>query len=246
MKRIVIFGATSAIAQALARGYAAEHARFFLIGRNAERVASVEADLAVRGAQAGATATADLTDMQGHAALIDQAKTELGAIDLVVVAHGTLADQTACTQDADLALREIAGNFLSHASILTHAANVLEAQGHGTIVVVGSVAGDRGRRVNYVYGSAKAGLGVFVEGLRHRLATRGVTVVLVKPGTIDTPMTAAFPKNGPLWSTPQRVAADIRAGIARGSAVVYTPWYWRWIMRLIRALPDAIFKRMSI
>lgn len=246
MTRIVIFGATSAIAQALARRYADEGAQFFLVGRNPERLAAVEADLGVRGAKPVATAVADLADAGAHAALVKRAHAALGAIDLVVVAHGTLPDQTACIQDADLALREIAGNFLSHASILTHVANVLEAQGHGTLVVLGSVAGDRGRRANYVYGSAKAGLGTFVEGLRHRLAARGVTVVLVKPGTVDTPMTAEFPKTGPLWSTPQRVADDIRAGIERGSAVVYTPWYWRWIMRTIRALPDAIFKRLSI
>ena len=218
--RIVIFGASSAIAQALARDYAAEGARFFLIGRNSERIAAVKADLGVRGAKAVATATADLADTQGHGALIEEARAALGAIDLVVVAHGTLSDQAAGTRDVDLALKELTANFLSHASILTHVANVLDTQGHGTIVVLGSVAGDRGRRANYVYGSAKAGLGVFTEGLRHRLAMRGVTVILVKPGPIDTPMTAAFPKKGPLWSTPQRVASDIRAGIARGSAVV--------------------------
>jgi decaprenylphospho-beta-D-erythro-pentofuranosid-2-ulose 2-reductase len=244
--RVVIFGATSAIAQALARRYAAESATFFLIGRNPERLAAVAADLGVRGAKAVESATADLADMQAHAALVARATTALGAVDLVVVAHGTLGDQTACVRDADLAVREITGNFLSHASILTHVANVLDAQGHGTLVVMGSVAGDRGRRANYVYGSAKAGLGAFVEGLRHRLAARGVTVVLVKPGTVDTPMTAAFPKGGWMWSTPERVADDIRAGIERGSAIVYTPWYWRWIMRIIRSLPESIFKRLSV
>lgn len=246
MTRVVIFGATSAIAQALARLYATEGAEFFLVGRNRERLAAVAADLGVRGAKAVATAAEDLANTRTHAALVDRARAALGTIDLVVVAHGTLADQAACIEDADLALREITGNFLSHASILTHVANVVEAQGTGTLVVLGSVAGDRGRRTNYVYGSAKAGLGAFVEGLRHRLAPRGVTVVLVKPGFVDTPMTASLRKGGPLWSTPQRVADDIRAGIERGSAVVYTPWFWRWIMRIIRALPDAIFKRLSI
>jgi short-subunit dehydrogenase len=192
-----------------------------------------------------ATATADLSDAVGHAKLFERARAMDGPIDLIVVAHGTLADQEACVRDAELTLREINGNFVSHASLLTHAANMLEAQGRGMLVVLGSVAGDRGRRSNYVYGSAKAGLNVFTEGLRHRLAARGVTVVLVKPGPVNTPMTANMRK-GLLWSTPQRVAADIRAGIARGSAVVYTPWYWRWIMRTIRALPDSIFKRLSI
>ena len=246
MTRVVVLGATSAIAQALARRYATKGAEFFLVGRNPERLAAVAADLGVRGAKDVTSATADLADPGTHAALLDRAQAVLGALDLVIVAHGTLADQAACIRDADLALREIAGNFLGHAAILTRVANVLEAQGHGALVVIGSVAGDRGRRSNYVYGSAKAGLGVFVEGLRHRLASRGVTVVLVKPGPVDTPMTADLPKGGLLWSTPQRVADDILAGIDRGSAVVYTPWFWRWIMRVIRALPDAIFKRLSI
>ena len=124
-------------------------------------------------------------------------------------------------------------------------ANALEAQRRGTLAVIGSVAGDRGRRANYVYGSAKAGLGVFTQGLRHRLGSRGVSVVLVKPGLVDSPMTAGFAK-GPLWAPPAQVARDMRRGIERGDAVVYTPWFWRWIMLAIRAMPDAIFKRLSI
>jgi len=241
---MAVFGATSAIAQAVARRYAAEGAEFFLVGRKPERLEAVAADLRVRGAQSVATAAADLSDVHLHAQLVDQARAA-GEIDVVIVAHGTLADQEACIRDAELTLREIHNNFVSHASLLTHAANALEAQGRGALVVLGSVAGDRGRRANYVYGSAKAGLGVFAEGLRHRLALRGVTVVLVKPGPVDTPMTGHM-RRGSLWSTPERVAGDIRIGIARGSAVVYTPWHWRWIMRVIRALPDAVFKRLSV
>jgi short-subunit dehydrogenase len=244
MTRMVVFGATSAIAQALARRYAAEGGDFFLVGRNQERLDAVAADLRVRGARSVATATADLSDVALHANLVEAA-IKTGAVDIVVVAHGTLADQEACTGDADLALREIHNNFVSQASLLTHAANALEAQGRGALVVLGSVAGDRGRRSNYVYGSAKAGLAAFTEGLRHRLASRGVSVVLVKPGPVDTPMTSHL-RRGLLWSTPERVADDIRAGIARGRAIVYTPWYWRWIMRVIRELPDAVFKRLSI
>ena len=244
MSHVVIYGATSAIAQALARSYAAEGASFFLVGRNGDRLDAVAADLRVRGAASVATAVADLSDTGAHVALVAQAMQT--AVDIAVVAHGTLPDQAACTRDAGLALAGIHNNFVGQASLLTHLANALEAQGSGTLAVIGSVAGDRGRRTNSVYGSAKAGLAAFTEGLRHRLGPRGVNVLLVKPGLVDSPMTADMPKHGMLWSTPERVARDIRAGIARGSAVVYTPWFWRWIMRVIRSLPDALFRRLSI
>lgn len=246
MTHVVVFGATSAIAQAVLRLYAREGAQFFLVGRNPERLQAVAADLVVRGAHGVATRIADLADCALHASLVEQARAALGSIDLVLLAHGTLSKQDACVGNADLALREISGNFLSPASILTHVANVLETQGHGTIAVIGSVAGDRGRRSNYVYGSAKAGLGVFVEGLRQRMAPSGVTVILIKPGFVDTPMTAALPRAGPLWVRPDRVARDIRRGIQNGAAVVYTPWFWRGIMCIIRALPEAVFKRLPI
>jgi short-subunit dehydrogenase len=244
VKRVAVFGATSAIAQALARLYAAEGASFFLVGRNADRLDAVAADLRVRGAASVATSVADLSDTRSHAVLVAQAVET--PIDVAVVAHGTLPDQEACTRDADLALAEIHGNFVGHASLLTHLANALEAQGRGSLAVIGSVAGDRGRRTNYVYGSAKAGLAAFTEGLRHRLGPRGVNVLLVKPGLVDSPMTAHMPKQGVLWSTPERVARDVRTGIERGRAVVYAPWYWRGIMYVIRSMPDALFRRLSI
>ena len=244
MMRVAIYGATSAIAQAVAREYAGEGATFFLAARNAERLESVATDLRVRGAAAVVTAVADLAHMPAHAALVAQAHAA-GPVDVVVVAHGTLPEQAAAVVDATLAVRALQENFVAQAGLLTHLGNALEVQGHGTLAVIGSVAGDRGRRANYVYGSAKAGLGVFTQGLRHRLALKGVTVVLVKPGLVDTPMTADFAK-GLLWATPGRVACDIRRGIESGAAVVYTPWYWRWIMLVIKAMPDALFKRMSI
>ena len=155
MKRIAVFGATSAIAQALARLYAAEGASFFLVGRNAERLDAVAADLRVRGAASVVTCVADLSDTRMHAALVAQAMD--APVDVAVVAHGTLPDQAECTRDADLALAEIHGNFVGHASLLTHLANALETQARGSLAVIGSVAGDRGRRTNSVYGSAKAG-----------------------------------------------------------------------------------------
>lgn len=246
MKRIVIFGATSAIAHAVARLFAAEQASFFLVARNADRLDGVAQDLTVRGAARVETAVADLTDTSRHAALVEQARSTLDGIDAALVAHGTLGDQKKGEGDAADALREINANFLSQVSILTHLGTVMEAQNRGAIAVIGSVAGDRGRQSNYIYGSAKGGLGVFVQGLRHRLGRSGVSVTLVKPGFVDTPMTAGIPKGGPLWATPERVARDIRAAFNKGPAVLYTPGFWRWIMLVIRLVPDAVFRRTRL
>jgi len=243
---ILVFGATSAIAQAFARLYAPAGGRFFLVARNAERLVTIAADLRARGAEQVESATADLADLTLHAGLIAQAKSALGPIDRVLIAHGTLSHQQTCETGAESMIREIRINFLSAASLLTTLANVMQAQRSGSIAVIGSVAGDRGRQSNYVYGSAKAGLGAFVEGLRHRLTRHGVNVTLVKPGFVDTPMTAALPKGGPLWASPEKVAKDIKKAMEGGTAVLYTPWFWRWIMMIIRSVPDAIFRRTRL
>ena len=244
MRRVVIFGATSAIAQATARLFAAEGARLFLVGRNAERLEAVAADLRTRGAQHVGTAVADLAVVDGHPALVAQAHQALDGLDAILIAHGTLGNQQDSQQDAGTMLRELNTNFLSPAS-LVHA--VLPVMARGTIAVIGSVAGDRGRQSNYVYGAAKGGLRVFAQGVRHRLAASGVDLVLVQPGFVDTPMTAGVPKGGPLWATPDRVARDIHRAMGRGRpAILYTPWFWRWIMLVIRLVPDALFRRTKL
>jgi decaprenylphospho-beta-D-erythro-pentofuranosid-2-ulose 2-reductase len=243
---VVIFGATSAIAQAVARLYAPDGARFFLIARNEERLETVAADLRARGASQVATASADLADAAEHAHLIARAQSMLGTFDRVLIAHGTLSNQTACESSVDALMREMGVNFLSAASLLTLVANVMEMQRKGSIAVIGSVAGDRGRQSNYVYGSAKAGLAAFTQGLRHRMTRHGVNVTLVKPGFVDTPMTAGLAKGGPLWAHPEKVARDIKSAMERGDAVLYTPWFWRWIMMIIRSVPDRIFRRTRL
>jgi decaprenylphospho-beta-D-erythro-pentofuranosid-2-ulose 2-reductase len=246
MKRIAIFGATSAIAQALSRRYAGDGAQFVLLGRNAARLEAVAADLRVRGALRVDIEVVDLDDVDAHEAAVARCVATLAGLDLCVVAYGSLSDQAASIANPWKTSAELHVNFVSAAALLTQIANILEAQGSGAIVVLGSVAGDRGRRTNYVYGSAKAGLNAFTEGLRHRLRGRGVDVLLVKPGFVDTPMTAGIEKQGPLWATPERVARDIQRALEKGAPVVYTPWFWRPIMLVIRALPDAIFQRLSI
>lgn len=244
MRRVVIFGATSAIAQATARLFAAEGARLFLVARNPERLEAVAADLRTRGAALVVTAIANLDALDGHAALVEQGRAALDGIEAVLIAYGTLGNQQDCQQDRVAMLQELTTNFLSPASLLHAVAPVMA---HGTIAVIGSVAGDRGRQSNYVYGAAKGGLRVFTQGLRHRLAGRGVDVVLVQPGFVDTPMTADITKKGPLWAKPDRVARDIHRAMARGKpAILYTPWFWRWIMLIIRMVPDAIFRRTKL
>ncbi len=248
MTRIVIFGATSAIAEACARRWAADGADLFLIARNPTALEAVVADLAVRKTPEArlASATADLADFDRHGPLLDEAEAALGGLDVVFLAHGSLPDQKACETSVEKTLAEIRLNGLSVVSIATLAAERLEAKGSGTIAVIGSVAGDRGRRSNYVYGAAKGLVDRFLEGLRNRLARKGVAVVTIKPGFVDTPMTTHIEKKGALWARPDDVAKSIVKAVARGADVVYVPGFWRLIMLIIRHIPEKIFKRLSL
>ena len=245
MTRLMIVGATSAIAQAVARLYAAEGAALFLLARDGEKLAVVTADLEARGAERVAGLAMDVLDYDRHARLAEEAEAALGGLDAVLVAHGTLPDQAACERDWDLARRELEVNAVSVLSLLTHLANHFESRGRGTLAVISSVAGDRGRRSNYLYGTAKGAVSLFLQGLRNRLQGAGVRVITIKPGFVDTPMTASFAK-GALWATPERVAQDIRRAMERGTEVVYTPFFWRYIMWIIRMIPEPLFKRLSL
>ena len=225
MQRILILGATSAIAEAVARRYAAAGARFFLVARSAERLDAVASDLRARGAETVDQAVADLGPVAGHAALLDRAWIALGGVDIALLAYGVLPDQELCERSWPVAADALQVDFISPGALLHELANRLEPAGAGVICVIASVAGDRGRQSNYVYAAAKAGLAVFAQGLRHRLASRGVAVVVVKPGLVDTPMTAHLAK-GPLYAGPARIARALERGITRRSAVVYVPWWW--------------------
>lgn len=244
--RVVIFGATSAVAQALGRRLAAAGARLFLVARHPERLEAVAADLALRGARVAGTALADLDELPGHAGLLDRAWQALGGVDLVVIAQGVLPDQAACERDPSLAARAIHANLTAPALLAQAAAlRLAAAGGGGTVAAISSVAGDRGRQSNYVYGAAKGGLSTFLSGLRNRVFRDGVGVVTVKPGFIDSPMTARLPKNA-LYASPDAVAGVILGAVTRGRDVVYAPAFWRLVMLVIRHLPEAIFKRMRL
>ena len=245
MRHILIVGATSAIAEATARQFAKDGDRLYLAARNQERLAAMAVDLQTRGATQVGSMVLDANDTTKHADLIRQAETTMGGLDTLLVAHGTLSDQKACQASFDETLKELQTNCLSVISLLTRVANLFEEQKHGTIVVISSVAGDRGRQSNYVYGTAKAAVSIFLPGLRNRLYRSGVTVITIKPGFVDTPMTASFRK-GILWASPAQIGDGIYRTIQGKRNVVYLPWFWKYIMVVIRLMPENFFKRMKL
>ncbi len=248
LNRIAVFGATSAIASACARVFVAQGRHLFLVGRDPNKLEALVQDLRCRATQGQviAAAQADLCDLSRHDALLGQAEEALGGLDAILVAHGTLSDQAACERSVALMAQEVHTNALSVASLLTLAANRFEAKGRGTIAAISSVAGDRGRKSNYVYGASKGFVTLFLQGLRNRLHAKGVRVVTLKPGFVDTPMTARFEKKGLLWASPERVARGIVRAMDRGADEVYLPWFWRPIMWVIRHIPERLFKRLSL
>ncbi len=245
MSKTLIIGATSAIAQATARLFAEAGDALFLTARNHDRLEAVAGDLRVRGAVSVNTAVMDVLEYVRHLAVINTAITTMRGLDLVLIAHGTLPDQEACEESFDTMRKEFEVNALSTMSLLTHLAKHFETQGRGTIAVISSVAGERGRRSNYVYGTAKGALSLFLQGLRNRLHGAGVQVLTIKPGFVDTPMTKDF-KKGLLWASPEQIGRDIFKAVQRRRMILYTPWYWQGIMWVIRLLPERLFVRLHL
>ncbi|CAK0767261.1 decaprenylphospho-beta-D-erythro-pentofuranosid-2-ulose 2-reductase [Gammaproteobacteria bacterium] len=243
MKRILIIGATSAIAEATARYWANAGHRIYLMARNEERLRVIATDLKIRGATVVDMNLLDANDFEHHTMVIDAAIKIMDGIDIVLIAHGTLGDQKSCEQDFASALRELNTNAISVISLLTHLTNYFEIKKQGTIAVISSVAGDRGRQSNYVYGTAKGAVTIFLQGLRQRLHKSGVNVLTVKPGFVDTPMTKNF-KKGLLWASPEEIAQQIATAIEKKKNVVYTPKFWWLIMTIIKAIPESLFKNL--
>ena len=246
MQKILIIGATSAIAEATARIYAARGDALFLVARNGEHLRAVVSDLNVRGAAQSDNALLDVADFDAHEAVLERALRDLGGIDIALIAHGTLGDQQQCQHSGEILRQEFATNVLGTLSLLTSLANHFERQRHGTLAVISSVAGDRGRQSNYVYGAAKAAVSTFLSGLRQRLAKANVNVLTIKPGFIDTPMTASIPNKGALWAQPDRIARGIVCAIDRRRSVIYLPWFWRWIMLAVRTTPRSLLHRTRL
>lgn len=245
MKNILIIGATSAIASETARCFAREGATLVICGRNLEKLERLAADLKVRGASAVHCIQFDALESSSYESLVRDAIEKCGELDAALIAHGSLPDQKQCEESSDLTLEALAANFLSPVLLLTALGVYFETRRQGNITVIASVAGDRGRQSNYVYGSAKGGLDIFLEGLRNRLFHFGVSVTTIKPGFVDTPMTAHI-KKGPLFASPNKVGARIHKAMKRGEEVVYTPWFWWPIMTVIRNIPERVFKRLRM
>jgi decaprenylphospho-beta-D-erythro-pentofuranosid-2-ulose 2-reductase len=245
VKKTLIIGATSAIAEEWARLAAARGDALFLVARSEAKLKTIIADLQIRGAHTIGYTLADLSDCSSAEEIISAALDFLGSIDVVLIAHGSLSLQEQCQQDYQAAERELRVNFLSVVALLTPLANIFERQGHGSIAVISSVAGDRGRQSNYVYGTAKAAVSAFLEGLRNRLHPAGVQVLTIKPGFVDTPMTAHLEK-GALFASPAKVAQGIDRALRRRRNVVYLPWFWHPIMCILRHVPECIFKRLKL
>ena len=233
------------MAVAVARRYAAEGAMLALAARRDDELDILSADLRLRGAAKVAPFRLDLSAAEPADALAAMAEA-LAGVDVVLIAYGVLGDQGRAETDLNLAAQQLQTNFTSAALWALAAANILETQGHGVLIVIGSVAGDRGRRSNYLYGAAKAGLAALIQGIAHRLASSGARAVLVKPGFVDTPMTAHLPKRGLLWTKPEAIARVIRRAADAGGPVVYAPWFWRIILLALRITPSRLLHRTRL
>jgi short-subunit dehydrogenase len=244
-RNIWVFGGTSAIAQAYARLAATRGAKLLLVGRNGDHLNANNADLIARGGKA-AIEVLDLAGQVDREAVLGGFIERHGFPDEVLIAYGILGEQERALTDLALAADIINVNFVSVALWLLAISTRCDPARPLTIVVIGSVAGDRGRASNFIYGSAKGGLDRFLEGMQHAHAGTSLHIVRVKPGFVDTPMTAAIKKGGPLWAKPDRIATDIQRAVDRHAAVVYTPWFWRLIMLIIRLMPRFVFNRLKI
>lgn len=241
--KVLIVGASSSIAEETARLYAARGARLFLAGRDLGRIDAIADDLRLRGAADVHCHAIDVTDVAAHAPMLDAAWQAMAGVDVVLVAYGTLPDQAACAGSVEMSMREFTTNAGSTIALCVALAQRLQAP--ATLAVISSVAGDRGRASNYLYGSAKSAVTAFTSGLRQSLHRSGVNVLTIKPGFVDTPMTAAFRK-GLLWAQPGQVARGIVRAIDKRRGVAYLPGFWWAIMRVITHIPEFIFRRITL
>ena len=247
-KHYVILGSTSAIAVATARRLATKGHKLTLLARNSSALQEIEDDLRVRGAEIASSHAFDLAQETGQAAILEEIAQTGGPIDGLLVFYGILGDQARAETDPAHARDILQINFNSAVDWILPAAQLMEAREQGVVLTISSVAGDRGRRSNYVYGAAKAGLSVFMQGLAHKwdAMSKELRAVNVKLGFVDTPMTDHLDKGGPLWAKPDGVAVSIERALEKGGPIVYAPWFWRWIMLAIRMTPNFVFKRVNI
>ena len=244
-RRILVLGATSGIAEACCRLWAARGDHLFLIARHADRLGAVAADLRTRGAAYVDTQAIDLNETARHPDLLAHAINSLAGVDYVLLAFGVLGEQPQAERSFEAARDILETNLVSAVSLLTWLGNYCAQRHAGTLAVLSSVAGERGRKSNYVYGASKAGLTVFTDGLRNRIDREGVRVMTIKPGPIRTAMTQDM-KGSTKFADVDTTAATIVKAIDDGGDVVYVPGIWRAIMLVIRAIPERFFKKLDL
>lgn len=241
---VLILGATSAIARATAAAFAAQGHPLYLAARDLDELRRSAADLHLRYGVEVRYGLFDAEATETHAAFLQTVIEEMQGLRGVVLAFGYLGDQQAA-RDFSVGAKVIASNFTGAASILSHCANYFEPLQRGFIIGISSVAGDRGRQSNYVYGAAKGALSLYLQGLRNRLFASGVRVITIKPGFVDTAMTYGLPGLF-LVASPHAVGERIVAALDKSADVVYLPWFWRYIMLIIKHIPEPIFKRLKL
>jgi len=244
-RRILVLGATSGIAEAVCRRWAERGESLFLVARNEDKLAAVAADMRTRGAAYVDTAVANLDDTAIHAELLAHAINSLAGLDIAFLALGVLGDQTKAERSFPEAAQILHTNLVAPVSLLTWLGNYCAQRHAGTLAVLSSVAGERGRKSNYVYGSSKAGLTVFVDGLRNRIDCDGVRVMTIKPGPVKTAMTSGM-IGSEKFADVESVALTLVKAIDRGTDIVYVPGIWRIIMAVIRSIPERIFKKLNL
>ncbi len=245
MANVLVAGATAAMGRKLAEAFARQGDALYLCARDTDELERIASDLRVRFEVPVQWGAFDATDFDEHAKLLDDATIALGGLDGVALVFGELGDTERAAREASYARWIVDCNYTGAVNLLTLVAQRFEDKGSGFIIGIGSVAGDRGRQSNYVYGSAKGAFHLFLQGLRNRLSSRGVHVLTVKPGFVDSPMT--FGKEGLfLVASPEKVARAILRALKRRRNVIYVPWFWRWIMLIICCIPEFIFKRLKL
>jgi decaprenylphospho-beta-D-erythro-pentofuranosid-2-ulose 2-reductase len=246
VQSILVLGGGSELGLAIARRLApARRAAVVLAGRHVDVLEAAAASLRDSGAGPVTTVAFDADDTDSHSRFVDEVTSRVGDLDIVVMAFGRLGDQSADELGGGGAVRLAHTNYTGAMSIGLAVSRRLKEQGHGTLVVLSSVAGERARRSNFIYGSSKSGLDAFAQGLGHALAGTGAGVLIVRPGFVPTKMTAGL-KPAPLATTPDAVAAATAAALARGKEIVWVPAGLRWAFIVVRHLPTAVFRRLPL
>ena len=246
MKNILVFGAYSKLAEECVKHIKGVNTKVMLAGQSATKLETIKSHLQTLNPEVSYfTYVINALDYDKHKDMFDFTIKELGGLDTLIIAHGTLPDNETIRRSQELSIKEFNVNCVSVISLCTIASVHFEKQRESTIAVISSVAGERGRQSNYIYGAAKAGVSAYLQGLRNRMFEFGVNVITIKPGMVRTPMTTNLP-DSPLFAKPEKVGKDIYNAIKNKKDILYTPSYWRIIMTIIKLIPEGIFKKLKL